>query len=530
MRTGGRQSAWQAVLLGWLLAGPPAMPAGAIDWESLVMPGPVVAGHAKLEGQCRKCHAPFARDDQRQLCLDCHKETATDIARKQGYHGRFAPAATGQCRNCHTDHEGRAADIVRLTPQTFNHSLTDFALEGGHANVACGDCHEPGKKHREAPGTCAGCHAADDVHREALGDDCATCHTAERWTTTRFDHAKATDQRYPLTGAHAKVDCGLCHGGQRYENTPTDCAACHRIDDAHQGARGLDCAGCHSTTAWKEPTFDHRKRTGFALTAGHAGIACQGCHAGGDFSKADGKTCVDCHRSDDAHKGRNGVECQDCHTTTSWGSTRFDHAKQTEFALKGAHAELACVACHKGEASKVKLQTGCVACHKGNDVHQEALGTDCAACHGETAWRTDVRFDHDLAKFPLVGLHATAACTACHQDRKFRGTPAACIDCHRADDVHKGNLGDACQDCHTPNDWRIWTFDHATATDFPLTGAHATLECASCHARPPGEGRAMSSDCGGCHRRDDVHNGQFGSDCARCHSTRTFSGARRNIR
>lgn len=527
MRHGSMRLAALATTMLYCLAGSPAW---AVDWESLVNPGAVVEGHAKTEAQCRKCHAPFARDDQRKLCLDCHKDVGGDIARKGGFHGRFEPARTGQCRNCHTDHEGRDADIVRLTPQTFNHAMTDYPLKGGHARVACGECHEPKAKHREAPGTCIGCHAPDDPHRKALGEDCASCHTVERWKDTRFDHAKATENRYPLTGAHATTDCGLCHSGQRYKDTPTTCIACHRIDDAHQGARGEDCKSCHSTKEWKEPTFDHLKRTGFALTAGHAKVACQACHTGNNFEKTNGKTCVDCHRSDDAHKGRNGPECKDCHSTSSWTSSRFDHAKQTKFALNGAHSTLTCVACHKGAAKTEKLDKACVACHREDDAHKEALGTDCAACHGEKEWRADIRFDHDLTKFPLAGLHATTACVACHADRKFRGTPVACLDCHRKDDVHKGALGKACQDCHTPNDWRIWTFDHDTRTDFPLTGAHSTLRCASCHVRPPGEGRPMSDDCGTCHRRDDVHGGQFGSDCARCHNTRTFSGATRNSR
>ncbi len=212
-------------------------------------------------------------------------------------------------------------------------------------------------KHRDAPSTCIGCHAEDDAHKKALGDDCASCHSVESWKQTRFDHAKASDPSYPLTGAHEKVECGLCHAGQRYKDTPTTCVACHRIDDAHQGQRGTDCESCHTTAEWKEQTFDHFRKTGFALTAGHSGLACVACHAGNDFKKTDGKTCVDCHRSDDTHQGRNGVECKTCHTTKAWKDGKFDHAKETKFALNGAHAELGCVACHKGAAKTEKLET-----------------------------------------------------------------------------------------------------------------------------------------------------------------------------
>jgi hypothetical protein len=470
---------WLAALIALLLAALTPLVARAVDWESLVMPGPVISGHADIEKECRKCHAPFARDDQRGLCLDCHDKVDADIRNKSGFHWRSEAARTGQCRNCHTEHEGRAADVVRLTPQTFNHALTDYPLEGGHRNVACSDCHAPNVKHREAPSTCIGCHAEDDAHKKALGDDCAACHSVDSWKQTRFDHAKASDPGYPLTGAHEKVDCGLCHAGQRYKDTPTTCVACHRIDDAHQGQRGTDCESCHTTAEWKEQKFDHFRKTGFALTAGHSGLACVACHAGNDFRKTDGKACVDCHRSDDTHQGRNGVECKTCHTTKSWKDGKFDHSKETKFALKGAHAELGCVACHKGAAKTEKLETTCVSCHRGNDPHQESLGTDCGTCHGEKTWQADVRFDHDLTDFPLAGLHATTSCDSCHVDKKFAGTKS-------------------------------------------------DLRCVACHVRPPGEGRGMARDCGSCHRRDDRHNGQFGADCARCHNTRTFSGARRS--
>lgn len=504
----------------------------AVDWEGLVNPGPVIDGHADIEKQCRSCHAPFARDEQRGLCLACHDhdEIAADIDQRRGFHGRHEPARTGQCRNCHTDHEGRDADIVRLTPQTFDHALTDFALEGAHARVSCGDCHEPRRKHREAPRECSGCHADEDVHRKALGEDCASCHVVASWGKTNFDHARASDPGYPLTGAHARVGCGLCHAGQRYENTPTTCVACHRIDDTHQGRRGTECQSCHNTTAWKEQTFDHQRKTGFALTQGHSGLACVACHAGNDFRKTNGKACIDCHRSDDTHRGRNGVDCQACHSTRDWSEQKFDHARATKFMLRGAHAELGCVACHKGEAKQEKLETSCVSCHRGDDPHGSAPATDCGSCHGEESWTGSVRFDHDLTGFPLVGLHATTSCESCHLDRKFAQAKSACIDCHRRDDVHEGHLGDQCGTCHTPNDWRIWTFDHDTQTDFDLTGAHRQLRCVACHLRPPGAGRPLPQDCGGCHRRDDVHGGQFGADCARCHDTRTFSGARRRTR
>jgi hypothetical protein len=52
-----------AVLVG-------AFPASAIDVEKLVMPGPVIRGHADVEGKCVECHTPFRSEEQNDLCVD----------------------------------------------------------------------------------------------------------------------------------------------------------------------------------------------------------------------------------------------------------------------------------------------------------------------------------------------------------------------------------------------------------------------------------------------------------------------------
>jgi hypothetical protein len=169
----------------------------------------------------------------------------------------------------------------------------------------------------------------------------------------------------------------------------------------------------------------------------------------------------------------------------------------------------------------------CKTCHAADDPHAGKLGDDCQQCHTDKSWREPVGFDHDLTRFPLVGLHATVACELCHVDKRFRGTSTGCVDCHKADDVHKQALGARCDTCHSPNDWRLWQFDHDRQTDFPLIGAHSGLQCAACHVKPMAAGAPRQRQCVDCHQGDDVHNGQFGRDCARCHESNSFAGARR---
>ncbi len=66
--------------------------------ENLVMPGPLAQAHAPNENQCAQCHANDKNTSQRSLCLNCHKDIAQDISKKDGYHGRFEFIAKKDCR------------------------------------------------------------------------------------------------------------------------------------------------------------------------------------------------------------------------------------------------------------------------------------------------------------------------------------------------------------------------------------------------------------------------------------------------
>ena len=423
-------------------------------FEKLVMPGELVKGHAKIEKECKNCHASFTKADQSKLCLDCHKDVAKDVNEKTGAHGRRPEIAKVACNHCHEDHKGRDADIVGLDPQTFNHALADFALKGAHAAIACESCHAAGKKHRDAPSSCIGCHKKDEPHKGRLGERCDSCHEVVRWLTQKpFDHTKTS---FPLVGSHKTVVCSACHTGQQ----------------------------------WK-------------------GI---------------GKTCADCHRLDDAHNGRYGAKCETCHQPEKWKLARFDHDKLTKFPLKGEHRKVLCDSCHKGDLYKDKLATGCSSCHKEDDAHKGQLGPRCETCHNEVSWRQKVAFDHDLSRFPLIGQHAAVTCEACHTSTSFKGTPLNCKACH-SDTHHEGRLGTACERCHTPNGWPLSRFDHAKETQFPLTGKHAAVACHSCHTQTNASNQKLPTGCYACHSSDDAHRGAFGQACGTCHTTEGFGVA-----
>ena len=191
-------------------------------------------------------------------CQDCHKKgdsvdavtayhfasLAYEACHKDPHRGEFpavlissASATQSVCESCHGLISWR-----QLKP--FDHSVTDFALTGGHASVTCAACHMSHNQGQQAAAVpfktsdkCEGCH--EDIHGgqfQRLGIvDCAGCHTTSRWPVTGFDHETRTT--FSLQGAHQNVPCRLCHNDRReingrivivYKDAPRECNQCHR--------------------------------------------------------------------------------------------------------------------------------------------------------------------------------------------------------------------------------------------------------------------------------------------------------------
>jgi len=490
----------------------------ALDLKQMLSPGALITPHADLEGGCDSCHMDFDRAQQNQLCLDCHEKVAADITQKRGFHGKKPGVTDSECRLCHSEHKGANADIVQLNPHGFNHQFTDFPLKGKHTKTECKACHQQNSRHRETPSQCIDCHRKQDVHQGKQGKACDNCHTSTAWRETQFDHNQ-TD--FPLSGAHESVSCHQCHRDTSYLNTPTQCAACHQIDDAHAGQFGSECKQCHVTESWDKTDFDHNRDTDFSLIGAHKDLSCVACHHPKSPDVDPEARCVSCHRSDDVHVGDNGDDCAQCHDNTRWRNQLFNHDKTT-FPLLGAHQDARCEQCHQGDIHKAIDASACRNCHQNDDAHNNSLSSDCKNCHGNTAWPTPIRFDHDLTAFPLLGAHAITACEQCHQSFAFIGQSRECHACHQADDPHQSALGSDCAQCHTSLGWLNWHFDHSKQTEFPLTGAHENLACEGCHNRTMSAAET-NRECGFCHGRDDIHRGAYGMDCQRCHDTRDFS-------
>jgi hypothetical protein len=154
----------------------------------------------------------------------------------------------------------------------------------------------------------------------------------------------------------------------------------------------LACEACHSTESWEEfSRFDH-SQTAFPLRGAHQATKCIGCHkppdpklglSHADFKAAPAK-CEACHA--DVHGlqfAKGGITpCAECHDSTQWKPSRFDHDKQTPFALEGAHRRADCKRCHKlnrtvnGEAVLFYRPTPkeCAACHAPDVLKRSAAG------------------------------------------------------------------------------------------------------------------------------------------------------------
>ncbi len=383
---------------------------------------PLVGKHASVK--CDACHGPNLKikDPPFATCASCHKDPHAGQAVLNG-----KPA---DCAACHR--------VQGFAPSTFTlaqHAATRYPLTGKHASVKCASCHTTtGAVTRLTMpfAKCADCHA--DQHGGQLASrpdkgSCEACHTDAGWTPSTFSLAAHAKLRLPLDGRHAQIKCAACHGLTRpglpalpkraasygpakvvLQVPETACQDCHV--DPH-GGRYLKggampmkdgCATCHNARAFRPSTVDvdRHAQFSFALDGAHRATPCVACHAEMrgpaaastliaapkgvaklPFTQKRATNCESCHKADDPHgdqfaKRKDGGACGTCHGVASFTpASKFDHDRDTSFPLTGAHAKVACAACHKTQT----LANG------KTRVIYRPLSTACASCHGGTTPR-----------------------------------------------------------------------------------------------------------------------------------------------
>jgi hypothetical protein len=460
------------------------------------------------------------------------------------------------CQNCHTANAWRP---IRAVPE-FDHNHTRYPLRGMHQSVTCTQCHVK-PVFTNVGLRCQDCHA--DIHKRQLGANCEQCHTVRGWSVS-IQQVQQHNNRFPLTGAHAAVECDSCHKGaanSQFQTMSTDCYSCHAADfkkatnPNHVTAQfATSCNQCHGTDNWFSAKFDH-SAVGFPLSNSHAvpPRQCTDCHINNNYNLTS-TACVTCHLKDfqgttnPNHVSSNFPQtCEQCHNTVSWLNASFNH-NTTGFSLTGLHTvpPRQCTDCHNPKFGNYNISsTACVTCHlpdfqgTTNPNHVTAnFPQTCDSCHNTTSW-LNATFNHASTGFGLTGSHMAPPrqCTDCHVNNNYTLGNTACVGCHQNDyntavtPVPHSGFPTACETCHDTVHWTDGTFNHAT-TGFVLTGMHTVppRQCADCHNPKFGNYNIASTACVTCHLSDfqgttnPAHAAAgFPQQCELCHDTTTWT-------
>jgi hypothetical protein len=495
---------------------------------------------------CLDCHSA-GYSGTTTICSDCHLMDYNQASNPN----HLITGIPNTCSTCHTTQPG-------WQPATFPIHNQIYPLNGAHAVISnnCATCHNG--NYNTTPNTCVGCHLNDynqttnPPHASAqFSTECLTCHTETVWQPSTFNH---NAQYFPIySGKHNGEwnTCSDCHtNASNY--TQFSCIDCHEhnqadMNDEHNGIGGYAwnspaCFACHPTGD-ASAGFNHNT-TAFPLTGAHVNTTCENCHTNGYAGTS--TVCSDCHtpaynQTTNPNHQSTGIPntCATCHTTNpGWQPATFP-THNSYYPLNGAHAAISnnCATCHNGNYNTTP--NTCVGCHlsdynqTNNPPHASAqFPTTCQECHTENVW-TPSTFNHDGQYFPIYsGKHNGEwnVCADCHINAS-NYVVFSCIDCHEhnqpdMDDEHDDVSGyqynsNACFQCH-PDGNASSAFNH-NSTDFPLTGAHTSLDCLSCHANGYS---GTTTVCGDCHIVEYNQSGNpnhaalnLPTTCATCHTT-----------
>ena len=219
-----------------------------VPWEQFVSPGPLTEAHAYLEDDCRSCHTAIT-GVERQNCVWCHaNETALLGRQPTAFH-----AEVGDCTGCHTEHQGRLANLNNMDHEWLaDLTVRELSQNGDWANsplamrIHVTELHADsllGNRELSAEAyslDCASCHRFEEPHFGYMGSDCVQCHELQRWTIDAFQHPSASS---------------------------TECVQCHQPPPSHMmehfkmlsqpvarepHAPVEACFQCHQSTSWND--------------------------------------------------------------------------------------------------------------------------------------------------------------------------------------------------------------------------------------------------------------------------------------
>ena len=250
--------------------------------------------------ECNTCHEssrqredvgrPDLKGAYHRQCMDCHREWSHE---------------TG-CNTCHTLKKNLKDAKQENIQKKYSGKVHPVVLEPTHISYQTNS--EKGKL----------VTFYHDDHTKKFGLTCATCHKQESCT-------KCHD-----VNRNSEVKLQTVSTKKTFEEQHKNCISCHKEDN---------CSSCHSST--KLESFDHAKKTGWALSKHHIILACSKCHGSKlPYKKLD-KKCSSCHQG--------------------WNKDTFKHSV-TGLQLDETHSDLGCEDCHS--ENNYAEKPSCTNCHE----------------------------------------------------------------------------------------------------------------------------------------------------------------------
>jgi hypothetical protein len=206
------------------------------------------------------------------------------------------------------------------------------------------------------------------------------------------------------------------------------------------------------------------------------------------------------------------------------------HAQISPGPLSEPHAKLEgaanCLKCH--EAKRGVSPPKCLACHTAlrariqakKGLHAQPNHQNCERCHNEHHGRAFQLIHWDPAQFDhrVAGfpLEGAHAKLQCRSCHKTRSFLGLSQSCTSCHADPHKGALTPCTRCHSMTAWKPAPKFDHAKARFPLTGLHVKVACAKCHATPAFRGVPFAR-CTDCHK--DPHAGRFGATCTQCHST-----------
>jgi hypothetical protein len=422
---------------------------------------------------CWACHGNGSQPAEKQhpervtnpyICEDCHKTSkygALVVERNRdckGCHKEFVPFEEPTAMNTTLFLVSHYAKKILEWPTWYpsgedryeerhKYCKTCHDKELHLGKVTCEQCHTGGHHQPEGYGEevyCYTCHK--DIHDTLIGAHrgaCDKCHIKTiRKLQYRIKDELHHEGKQPPEQPQQKP-CEFCHENIEHHGGKT-CVRCHL--DAHYGsnASNLECVDCHYEEGLDISLIKDEKLNNYYL--------CMTCHpltkVGGYVHEwhKDKANCDDCHKS---HKLAKDVKCDDCHTMITNGTSNA--GDNTGVSITIPHMD--CKSCHEHYKVPIEWPEFCGTCHGGEDnifkLHEEfpPVEGNCEGCH-----KPDLHYIHS----------------------------GNCIDCHRGEKTHIGEL----------------------------TGKSGSKECIDCHdsysPKPAG-------DCRICHKKQEEKH------CPNCH-------------